>query len=381
MPRSAQYTRGVERATSTEGSRSIAPVPSLIRVLVVDDDDLDFLAVKRFLQKPEGAFAFEVIHAKSLEEAFANVKANCFDIAVVDYFLGPACGLDLVRRLGGRNADMPMIVLTGSHDPRVLGEIIDAGITNYLSKDTLDGDHLRRLLVNAIEQHRTDIEMLKTSGILIDEALRIPGLGYFDYQVDRDVLLWSRESYLIWGVVPGEFTPTIANARALVHPEDHILMEQALALESATGSVELRVLIKGGGERRVHAIVNRVVDDNGKVLRLHGIYHDVTAHRLAEAKLQRQQRKYQQLFDSSDVSLWLVDFSAIFAAVQAEIDRGRDIQTRIKDDIRFVEDLVSWFKVTDSNKAATNMFGMETKNLLNNSASLQQWIPRLVQAL
>jgi signal transduction histidine kinase/CheY-like chemotaxis protein len=371
----------MERATSKVDSLPIAPVPSVIRVLVVDDDDLDFLAVKRFLQKPEGAFAFEAIHARSLEEAFANVKANCFDIAIVDYFLGPACGLDLVRRLGGRNSDTPMIVLTGSHDPRVLGEIIDAGITNYLSKDALDGDHLRRLLVSAIEQHRTDIEMLKTSGILIDESLRIPGLGYFDYQVDRDVLLWSRESYLIWGVVPGEFTPTIANARALVHPEDHILMEQALALESATGSVELRVLMKGGGERRVHAIVNRVADDNGKVLRLHGIYHDVTAHRLAEAKLQSQQRKYQQLFDISDVSLWLVDCSAIFAAVQAELDNDHDIRKRIEGDIRFVKHLVSSFKVTDSNKAAANMFGMEAKSLVHDSAFLKRWIVNLVQDL
>jgi signal transduction histidine kinase/DNA-binding response OmpR family regulator len=381
MSRTAQHTGSVDRATSTEGSRSIAPDPSVIRVLVVDDDDLDFLAVKRFLQKPEGMFAFEVIHAKSLEEAFANVKVNRFDIAVVDYFLGPACGLDLVRRLGGRNSDTPMIVLTGSRDPRVLGEIIDAGITNYLSKDSLDGDHLRRLLVSAIEQHRTDIEMLKTAGILIDESLRIPGLGYFDYQVDRDVLLWSRESYLIWGVVPGEFTPTTVNARALVHPEDHILMEQALALESGTVSVELRVLVKGGGERRVHAIINRVADDSGRILRFHGIFHDVTAHRLAESKLQSQQRKYQQLFDNSDVSLWLVDCSAIFSAVQAELDKGRDIQKRIEDDISFVEELVSRFKVTDSNKAATNMFGMEMKNLLHDSAFLQKWIFGLVQDL
>ena len=63
-----------------------------------------------------------------------------------------------------------------------------------------------------------------------------------------------------------------------------------------------------------HAVVNRVHDENGKVLRLHGIYHDVTAHRLAEGKLQSQRRKYQQLFDNSDVCLWLVDCSAIFAA-------------------------------------------------------------------
>jgi signal transduction histidine kinase/DNA-binding response OmpR family regulator len=353
---------------------------SVIRVLVVDDDDLDFLAVKRLLRKTEGPFVFEAVHATCLEQGMTALKTDRFDVVVVDYFLGSTCGLELVRRLGGRNAKVPMIILTGSRDPDVLGEIVDAGITNYLDKDSLDGARLRSLLLSAIEQHRTDVEMLKTSGILIDKSLRIPGLGYFDYQVDPDLLLWSRESYLIWGVVPGEFKPTIANVLTLVHPDDHVLVRQALAAGSDTSSVELRVLVKGGSERRILAVVNRGTDQNGTVLRLHGIYHDVTAHRLAERKLQSQQRKYQQLFDNSDVCLWLVDCSAIFAAVHAELDQGRDVLKRLVDD-SFSEGLRSWFKVTDSNKAATQMFGFDEENPVNHSAILQKWIVGLVHDL
>jgi signal transduction histidine kinase/DNA-binding response OmpR family regulator len=378
MPTPAQPAEGITSAMLTQDSRAPTPPVSVIRVLVVDDDDLDFLAVKRLLRKTEGQIAFEAVHATSLEEGLTALTINQFDIVVVDYFLGSTCGLELVRRLGGRNAKVPMIVLTGSRDPDVLGEIVDAGITNYLGKDSLDGARLRSLLLSAIEQHRTDIEMLKTSGILLDKSLRIPGLGYFDYQVDLDLLLWSRESYLIWGVVPGEFKPTIANTRALVHPDDYVFMEQALAADNATASVELRVFVNGGGERRIHAIVNRVTDEMGKVLRLHGIYHDVTAHRLAEDKLQSQQRKYQQLFDNSDVCLWIVDCSAIFVAVHAELDNGRDVLKRLRDDGKFGEDLRSWFRVTESNKAATHMFGFEEESSVHHSAFLQKWIVGLV---
>jgi signal transduction histidine kinase/PleD family two-component response regulator/HPt (histidine-containing phosphotransfer) domain-containing protein len=366
---------------STMDRRPTTPSSAVVRVLVVDDDELDFLAVKRMLRKAEGPFEFEAVHAVSLEQGMTVLTTDRFDVVVVDYFLGSTCGLDLVRRLGGRNAKVPMIMLTGSRDPQVLGEIVDAGITNYLGKDSLDGALLRGLLLSAIEQHRTDVEMLQTSGILIDKSLRIPGLGYFDYQVDLDLLLWSRESYLIWGVVPGEFKPTIANVLTLVHPEDHVFVQQALAAGSDTSSVELRVLVKGGSERRILAVVNRGTDENGKVLRLHGIYHEVTALRLAEGRLQSQQRKYQQLFDNSDVSLWLVDCSAIFAAVHAELDNGRDILKRLKDDGKFCEDLRSWFKVTESNKAATQMFGFGGESPVNHSALLQKWIVGLVHDL
>jgi signal transduction histidine kinase/CheY-like chemotaxis protein len=381
MPTPAPPAEAITRAISTEDSQASSPPDSIIRVLVVDDDDLDFLAVKRLLRKPEGPFEFEAVHATSLEQGTTALTAGRFDVVVVDYFLGSTCGLELVRRLGGRNAKVPMIVLTGSRDPGVLGEIVDAGITNYLGKDSLDGARLRRLLLSAIEQHRTDIEMLKTSGILIDKSLRIPGLGYFDYQVDLDTLLWSRESYLIWGVVPGEFKPTIANILTLVHPDDHIVVEQALATDSVTDSVELRVLVKGGGERCIHAVVNRVIDEKGKILRLHGIYHDVTAHRLAEQKLQSQQRKYQQLFDNSDVCLWLVDCSAIFVAVHTELDKGLDILKRLSEDNGFNEELRSWFKVTDSNKAAAHMFGFEDESRVHSSAFLHKWIVGLVHDL
>jgi AmiR/NasT family two-component response regulator len=83
-----------------------------------------------------------------------------------------------MRRLGGRNAKHPIIVLAGSRDPEVLDEIVDAGKTTYRGKDSLDGARLRRLLLSAIEQHRTDVDMRKTSGILLDKSLRIPsGLG------------------------------------------------------------------------------------------------------------------------------------------------------------------------------------------------------------
>src|ERR1700683_3961142 len=183
----------MDRSTSAEDSRADAALPTVVRLLVIDDDELDFLAVKRLLGKAEGPISLEAIHANSLEQGFKTLKASRFDVALVDYFLGSACALGLVRRLGGRGAETPIVVLTGSRDPAVLGEIVDAGITNYLSKDSLDGGHLRRVLLSAIEQHRTDLQMLKTSGILIDKSMRIPGLGYFDYQVDRDILMWSRE--------------------------------------------------------------------------------------------------------------------------------------------------------------------------------------------
>lgn len=369
------------RSPSAEDNQEDAGRPTVVRVLVIDDDELDFLAVKRLLRKTDGPRSLKAIHANSLEQGYKFLKATRFDVALVDYFLGSACGLDLIRRLGGRSAETPMVVLTGSRDPVVLGEIIDAGITNYLSKDSLDGGHLRRILLSAIEQHRTDLQMLKASGILIDKSMRIPGLGYFDYQVDRDILMWSRESYLIWGVVPGEFAPAIASVRSLVHPDDHRLMDESFALESTAGSVELRVLMKGGGERRVRVIINRVGDEHGKVFRLHGIYHDVTAHRLAEVQLQSQQRKYQQLFDSSDISLWLVDCSAIFSAVQVAISHGENLPRRIRDGSEFSKNLLRSLKVTDSNRAADNLLGYQAKSQTHDTGFTQQWIIGLLHDL
>jgi hypothetical protein len=47
-----------------------------VRVLAVDDDTLDFLAVKRLVRQAQGAFAFEAVHIPSLVQGLSALTTE-----------------------------------------------------------------------------------------------------------------------------------------------------------------------------------------------------------------------------------------------------------------------------------------------------------------
>ena len=102
------------------------------------------------------------------------------------------------------------------------------------------------------EQRRTE-EQLRRHQAMLSSAVRIAGLGSWDYDIVHNRLEWSEETFRIFGATSGAFDGTIAAFQAFVHPEDLGAMQetQARALGSA-GTVELEYrIIRPDGEERV----------------------------------------------------------------------------------------------------------------------------------
>jgi CheY-like chemotaxis protein len=70
-----------------------------LRVLVVDDDEEDFLILRDLLADfPPGQFTLDWV--PTLDQGIAALRAGKHDVYLVDYLLGPDNGLD--RRLPGQ---------------------------------------------------------------------------------------------------------------------------------------------------------------------------------------------------------------------------------------------------------------------------------------
>ena len=65
----------------------------LIRILLIEDDTIDQLAFKRYIEKEKLTFQLEIV--KSLSEAKATLTARSFDIIVSDYHLGDGTALEV----------------------------------------------------------------------------------------------------------------------------------------------------------------------------------------------------------------------------------------------------------------------------------------------
>ncbi len=127
------------------GASTARPAP--IRILLVDDDLVDRLTLRRALG--ETGLHCEFAEAGSGREALAQLKQGSFDCVLVDYHLPDIAGIDLIAA-AKTGAGPVFIVITGSGSERVAVEAMRRGAGDYLSKDDLDPRALHRSISVAL---------------------------------------------------------------------------------------------------------------------------------------------------------------------------------------------------------------------------------------
>lgn len=128
------------------------PNPDQLKVLIVDDDELNQRMMQLILTR-EG---HDVHVAADGRDAIETVKQHEFDIILMDLQMPVMDGVEASRRIrasenGRRTAYI--VALTASYLPEKGQELFEAGIDNYIAKP-FDVDHLRQMLDYGLDYRR-----------------------------------------------------------------------------------------------------------------------------------------------------------------------------------------------------------------------------------
>ncbi len=104
-----------------------------VPVLLVADDDEDILTLVQLRLARSG---FEVLVARDGEQALALALERQPDLAVLDWMMPKASGLDVLRRLRANEgtAAMPVVLLTARAAGTDIEEGLAAGANDYIVK-------------------------------------------------------------------------------------------------------------------------------------------------------------------------------------------------------------------------------------------------------
>lgn len=127
-----------------------------LKILIVDDDDVDRMAVRRAL-KASGLDVF-VTEAEDADSALAKLEREHFDCTLLDYRMPGSDGLDVVRRAREKGMMVPFIMLTGFGDEQTAVELMKAGAADYIPKNTLTPERLALSLRGVVRVHQAEIE-------------------------------------------------------------------------------------------------------------------------------------------------------------------------------------------------------------------------------
>ena len=165
----------------------------VIKVLLVDDDEDDYLITKELLLDID-EMKFDVHWISSYHEALEAAESTHYNICLFDYRLGELTGLELLTELNNNGCKSPIILLTGQGDHEVDVQAMKAGASDYLVKGKIDSGLLERSIRHAIERKRAEEQILHLA--YYDSLTDLPNRVLFKERLDTVLEINKRHKRL-----------------------------------------------------------------------------------------------------------------------------------------------------------------------------------------
>lgn len=133
------------------------------RILLIEDNELDQMAFKRFVEN--NAIPYDCTIANCVAQARQLLASEQFDIIVTDHSLGDGTAFDILEL----SSDTPVIVVTGAGDEETAVKTWKAGAYDYLVKD-INQNYLKAIPItveNAIRHHMVEKKVQLLSGAVM----------------------------------------------------------------------------------------------------------------------------------------------------------------------------------------------------------------------
>jgi signal transduction histidine kinase len=120
-----------------------------LAILLVDDDQVDRLALRRALAKA-GLGEISVTESELASDAFEQISTQPFDCAFFDFRLPDRDGVALLRDVRAAGVRTPVIVLTGFGDEQTVLDAMKAGATDYVGKAAVSPERIGQAVRAAV---------------------------------------------------------------------------------------------------------------------------------------------------------------------------------------------------------------------------------------
>lgn len=172
-----------------------------MKILVVDDHALIREGLRQVLRgleiAPAGAALneecepLEVLEASNCVQAFALAEeTDDLDLVLLDYHLPDMNGLDAMDVFARRHPDLPIIMLSGSINPRMRQQVLERGAAAFLTKNGMSDELLsvaRLVLAGGVPAPSTPEQDLPSLTPRQEEVLQLLLDGHTNKEIGRDL--------------------------------------------------------------------------------------------------------------------------------------------------------------------------------------------------
>src|ERR1700732_1830270 len=137
---------------------------------------------------------------------------------------------------------------------------------------------------------------LQESKDWLEEAQRVAHLGYWVWDLETNQVIWSEETYRIFGLVPKGDSFDVAVVREMTHPDDReaVFMTAKRAIDTATRADCEHRLFRPDGEMRVVHSLGDVRNNSQGRIQMFGTTQDITDRKRVEEDRQALSNALQE---------------------------------------------------------------------------------------
>ncbi len=183
---------------------------------------------------------------------------------------------------------------------------IDVVSTNFI----LGGVNAVQFILRDITDKKLNESNLLESKSRLEFVQKIAKLGYWEYDLKNNKLLWSKEIYELFGLEEKEFPLNIENFVKLIHPDDRKTFREALNV-SFTGIVSLdiehRIVKEDNQITYIHHRGTVIYNEKGDIEKFSGSIQDITDRKVMENAIRESQSRLSNIINSAMDAVITVD--------------------------------------------------------------------------
>jgi DNA-binding NtrC family response regulator len=122
-----------------------------MRILVIEDNHDDYQILRRYINK-SGLEAKGIQRVESISSACKAIEETRFDIILLDMSLPDSSGENTFLKIHDKAKDIPVIILTGLSDEKLINSTLQKGAQDFISKDEMNPDFIKHAIKRAIDR-------------------------------------------------------------------------------------------------------------------------------------------------------------------------------------------------------------------------------------
>lgn len=259
------------------------------RILLVEDEEEHAQLVFMAFQKEWPKDIVKSVY--SAQQMLACLKAEQFDLFIIDYSLPDLDGIQLIEELNRQEIQTPIIIITGHGNEVVAVQLMKLGVSDYLVKANNFPASLPSIAHKTIESHRLKRRFDVAEAHLQFQALMLDNVHDAIIGIDTttSIIYWNKGAAKIFGwqaedilgeplhkVIP-TFTPDFSNLQN----------DSSSPLQTTTEGFG----ITSQGEHPYLALrIRTIIDKNGRCVGSLIVAQDITKEKTLQIQTQQQIR-------------------------------------------------------------------------------------------